>query len=297
MRLLIFALFVVESFSQEEVVLPFESVSGSRSLIPQAPPDFLFPSPEVPAEPSIPFQPSLDVAEPFSNDPLPLPAPPVPVIVLEPSPSDTLDPLPIEPPFEPPQPPPVVLPLDFTLPPIDIDDNSTTLNLRCQNDDGTLKPSADDCEDELPTCDVIFERKVDLDNSTDAVRPQLCEIEELQANARKCAKTCKICCEKTATCKDNAVGCAGMKAMCRDFRFHSLMSKQCPKTCKICKEESEVTTAEPLEGTTDAVEDADQSTVQPDVTTIEPDSSEESTKSKELSSEEKESHTTTSPAA
>uniref|UniRef100_A0A7E5A1U3 ShKT domain-containing protein n=1 Tax=Panagrellus redivivus TaxID=6233 RepID=A0A7E5A1U3_PANRE len=64
--------------------------------------------------------------------------------------------------------------------------------LRCQDENGTLLPSATDCEDEYAYCSEIF-----FESDPTVVRPYRCDDEVYADNyTLSCAKTCKVCCEQ-----------------------------------------------------------------------------------------------------
>ncbi|KAH7691275.1 hypothetical protein AAVH_40212, partial [Aphelenchoides avenae] len=72
--------------------------------------------------------------------------------------------------------------------------------LRCQDANGNLKPNADACDDDPASaaqCPTIFPP------TNGAKRPAECDNPLLADPAKKCAKTCKICCELPAyACED-----------------------------------------------------------------------------------------------
>ncbi|KAL3104031.1 hypothetical protein niasHT_020724 [Heterodera trifolii] len=105
----------------------------------------------------------------------------------------------------------------FTLP-------SGTENIRamrrCQFSNGTLWPSATDCDDELGSgaCETIFFELSDL--------------------ARRCAKTCAFCCETPQfNCMDSGgtvIDCAAHKTKCKEPSWRRVMMSMCEHTCGLC---------------------------------------------------------------
>ena len=90
-------------------------------------------------------------------------------------------------------------------------------DLRCQEDDGTMMPSATVCDDDLSaaTCTALFGAQV---APTATSRSPNCDNDELQDKAIQCARTCGICCEKPEyDCDDSKSKFFGYK---NSFRHH-----------------------------------------------------------------------------
>uniref|UniRef100_A0A183BN14 ShKT domain-containing protein n=1 Tax=Globodera pallida TaxID=36090 RepID=A0A183BN14_GLOPA len=143
-----------------------------------------------------------------------------------------------------PKSPPATLPraidikrVPFTLP-------SGTENIRavrrCQFSNGTLWPSATDCDDELGSgaCETIFSANKVLRQTKESSRPLACLNKELADLARRCAKTCAFCCETPQfNCKDSGgrlIDCEKHKAKCKEPSWRRVMMSVCEHTCGLC---------------------------------------------------------------
>ncbi|KAL3095805.1 hypothetical protein niasHS_005564 [Heterodera schachtii] len=126
----------------------------------------------------------------------------------------------------------------FTLP-------SGTENIRamrrCQFSNGTLWPSATDCDDELGSgaCETIFfGNKEQFRHSKESPRPLTCLNKELSDLARRCAKTCAFCCETPQfNCMDSGgtvIDCAAHKTKCKEPSWRRVMMSMCEHTCGLC---------------------------------------------------------------
>ncbi|KAE9553024.1 hypothetical protein FO519_003785 [Halicephalobus sp. NKZ332] len=130
--------------------------------------------------------------------------------------------------------------------------------LRCQfEDDGTFYNNADKCEDELPDCEQIFNCPaedvtcVDPWDYTDfvegnpmtypKVRSTVCDLPGLRDLAKKCARTCNLCCEKpefmcyndpdwTDWCVEH------QNEYCDEEEWRPVMAELCGQTCGLCLE-------------------------------------------------------------
>ncbi|KAH7714751.1 Protein F01D5.1, partial [Aphelenchoides avenae] len=109
---------------------------------------------------------------------------------------------------------------------------------RCEDASGALKPNADVCDDDpafAAQCPTTFPP------TAGAKRPALCDDPLLPEAAKRCAKTCKICCELPAYACDDQTQPAGaptcaqnkLSGACQSFR--PLMQQQCPATCGLCQ--------------------------------------------------------------
>ncbi|KAI1716642.1 hypothetical protein Ddc_10435 [Ditylenchus destructor] len=105
--------------------------------------------------------------------------------------------------------------------------------LRCQERDGRLKESATSCSNELSeeTCDELF-------GGHYHPRSVACNLRSMQVKAFKCAKTCRICCEKDRPirgCRDNlAFDCLAARSKCWHPDHFQTMMLHCRKTCAMC---------------------------------------------------------------
>ncbi|KAI1714434.1 hypothetical protein DdX_08529 [Ditylenchus destructor] len=105
--------------------------------------------------------------------------------------------------------------------------------LRCQERDGRLKESATGCSNELSeeTCDELF-------GGNYHPRSVACNLRSMQVKAFKCAKTCRICCEKDRPirgCRDNlAYDCLAARNKCWHPDHFQTMMFHCRKTCAMC---------------------------------------------------------------
>ncbi|KAI1730103.1 hypothetical protein Ddc_02783 [Ditylenchus destructor] len=112
---------------------------------------------------------------------------------------------------------------------------------RCQFDDGRLWPSATMCEDELgrEACESIFQHPADKEaKKGDEARSMLCHNPAMNDLVRRCAKTCKVCCEaEKFNCVDSAatiIDCSRHKDKCKDPSWHKIMRVACENTCGLC---------------------------------------------------------------
>ncbi|KAI1719114.1 hypothetical protein DdX_06240 [Ditylenchus destructor] len=112
---------------------------------------------------------------------------------------------------------------------------------RCQFDDGRLWPSATMCEDELgqEACESIFQHPADKEaKKGDEARSMLCHNPAMNDLVRRCARTCKVCCEvEKFSCVDSAaaiIDCSRHKDKCKDPSWHKIMRVACEHTCGLC---------------------------------------------------------------
>uniref|UniRef100_A0A914HPJ0 ShKT domain-containing protein n=1 Tax=Globodera rostochiensis TaxID=31243 RepID=A0A914HPJ0_GLORO len=111
---------------------------------------------------------------------------------------------------------------------------------RCQFSNGTLWPSATDCDDELGSgaCETIFSANKVLRRTKESSRPLACLNKELADLARRCAKTCAFCCETPQfNCKDSGgtlIDCEKHKAKCKEPSWRRVMMSVCEHTCGLC---------------------------------------------------------------
>ncbi|KAL3081163.1 hypothetical protein niasHT_032478 [Heterodera trifolii] len=112
---------------------------------------------------------------------------------------------------------------------------------RCQFSNGTLWPSATDCDDELGSgaCETIFfGNKEQFRHSKESPRPLTCLNKELSDLTRRCAKTCAFCCETPQfNCMDSGgtvIDCATHKTKCKEPSWRRVMMSMCEHTCGLC---------------------------------------------------------------
>ncbi|KAF7640025.1 hypothetical protein Mgra_00000470, partial [Meloidogyne graminicola] len=115
--------------------------------------------------------------------------------------------------------------------------------LRCQFENGTLLPTAINCEDELEneSCLQIFGIKDEEIRSKNCLHPELIKL------AKRCAWTCleKIMmavCEHTCgfctlfdECFDLSNDCSSLFPLCFNRQISPLFRQKCPLTCGLCK--------------------------------------------------------------
>ena len=139
--------------------------------------------------------------------------------------------------------------------------NLVPCDLRCQFDDtGEFYNNADKCEDEIPDCEALFNCPAESPTCEDPwdwyinnnfiegdstsypkVRSTACDLPGLQDIAKKCAYTCKLCCEKPEfMCyndPDWSDWCVEHQAeYCQAEEWRPVMAELCGQTCGLCLE-------------------------------------------------------------
>ena len=138
---------------------------------------------------------------------------------------------------------------------------SVPCDLRCQfYDTGEFYNNADKCKDDIPDCQMLFNCPAEATTCEDPwewylnnnfmegnpesypkVRSTVCDLPGIQHIARKCAKTCNLCCEKpefmcyndpdwTDWCVEHQY------EYCHSEEWRPVMAELCGQTCGLCLE-------------------------------------------------------------